>query len=59
MINSLQIDRHFRASSIGLLALMSRQFYLGYLHNSNDATNNWLRLAHGASYALLPLLFVI
>ena len=40
----------------GLAALMIWQFQLGFKYNSNDTTNDWLRWARAASWALLPVL---
>lgn len=44
---------------IGFVALLAGQFYLGFVYESNDTTNIYLRLARGAAWGLLPLLAVM
>lgn len=39
--------------------LLGAQFYLGFVYQSNDTTNIYLRLARGGAWALLPLLAVM
>ncbi len=40
-------------------ALLSVQFYLGFIYESNETTNIYLRLARGSAWALLPLLAIM
>ncbi len=44
---------------IGFAALAAWQFRLGFVYESNESTNVYLRLARGSAYALLPLLVVL